>query len=52
MYTVPEYRGYGLAKRLLEYCVDEGKKVVLNEFGCTLLKMGFTMKDTIMELFL
>lgn len=39
MYTVPEYRGKGFARRLLELCINESKKMALNEFGCTPLKM-------------
>ncbi|MCM3117250.1 GNAT family N-acetyltransferase [Neobacillus sp. MER 74] len=60
MYTVPEFRGNGLARRSLEYCIDEGKKSGVKRIwlhaskdGKQLYKkMGFTMKDSEMELFL
>jgi ribosomal protein S18 acetylase RimI-like enzyme len=60
MYTVPEYRGKGLAKKLLENCIDESKKsgvkriwLHASEDGKPLYKkMGFTNKDSEMELFL
>ncbi|MEK4974705.1 GNAT family N-acetyltransferase [Niallia sp. FSL R7-0648] len=60
MYTVPEYRGNGLAKRLLEHCIEEGKKsgvkriwLHASEDGEHLYKkMGFTAKKNEMELFL
>ncbi|WP_256218372.1 GNAT family N-acetyltransferase [Bacillus sp. MUM 116] len=60
MYTVPEYRGKGLAKRLLENCIDESKKsgvkriwLHASEDGEPLYrKMGFSNKDSEMELFL
>jgi ribosomal protein S18 acetylase RimI-like enzyme len=60
MYTVPEYRGKGLAKRLLENCIEESKKsgvkriwLHASEDGEPLYrKMGFTNKDSEMELFL
>ncbi|MDQ0199933.1 GNAT family N-acetyltransferase [Neobacillus ginsengisoli] len=60
MYTVPEYRGKGLAKRLLENCIDESKKsgvkriwLHASEEGEPLYrKMGFTNKESEMELFL
>ncbi|MFE4897717.1 GNAT family N-acetyltransferase [Peribacillus butanolivorans] len=39
MYTIPEYRGKGLAKRMLKKCIDESRNSVLNGFGCTPLKM-------------
>lgn len=60
MYTVPEYRGKGFAKKLLENCIDESKKsgvkriwLHASEDGEHLYKrMGFTNKDSEMELFL
>lgn len=60
MYTVPKFRGKGLAKRLLEECIDESKKsgvkriwLHASEDGEPLYKkMGFTNKDSEMELFL
>ena len=60
MYTVPEYRGKGLARRLLEKCIDESKKSGVKRIwlhaskdGEPLYKkMGFTNKDSEMELFL
>jgi ribosomal protein S18 acetylase RimI-like enzyme len=60
MYTVPEYRGKGLAKRLLENCIEESKKsgvkriwLHASEDGEPLYrKMGFNNKDSEMELFL
>ncbi|CAM3725259.1 GNAT family N-acetyltransferase [Alicyclobacillus pomorum] len=60
MYTVPDYRGKGLARRLLESCIDECKKIGVkriwlhaSEDGKHLYKkMGFTTKDNEMELFL
>lgn len=60
MYTVNEFRGNGLARRLLEKCIDECKKngvkrvwLHASEDGRPLYKkMGFTKKDSEMELFL
>ncbi|AGL03457.1 acetyltransferase [Desulfoscipio gibsoniae DSM 7213] len=62
MYTVPKYRGNGLAKRLLGNCIEISKKsgvkriwVHASEDGKHLYKkMGFTytMKNNEMELFL
>ncbi|MGG0288901.1 GNAT family N-acetyltransferase [Peribacillus butanolivorans] len=60
MYTIPEYRGKGLAKRMLKKCIDESrnsgvKRVWLHasKDGKHLYKkMGFTTKDSEMELFL
>lgn len=60
MYTVPEYRGNGLARRLLEYCIDESKKSGVKRIWLhastdgeyLYKKMGFTTKDSEMELFL
>ncbi|MFJ7745329.1 GNAT family N-acetyltransferase [Peribacillus sp. NPDC097295] len=60
MYTIPEYRGYGLARRLLEHCINESKKnnvkriwLHSSENGKHLYdKMGFTEKGCEMELFL
>lgn len=60
MYTAPEYRGKGLAKQLLEHCIDECKKsgvkriwLHASEDGKPLYKkMGFTNKVSEMELFL
>ncbi|XRG77082.1 GNAT family N-acetyltransferase [Rossellomorea sp. GAMAL-10_SWC] len=60
MYTVNEFRGNGLARRLLEKCIDECKKngvkrvwLHASEDGRPLYKkMGFTNKDSEMELFL
>ena len=60
MYTVPKFRGNGLARRLLEYCIEECKKngakriwLHASEDGMYLYKkMGFTTKDNEMELFL
>jgi ribosomal protein S18 acetylase RimI-like enzyme len=60
MYTVPKYRGKGLASRLLEHCIEESKKsgvkriwLHASEGGEPLYKkMGFTDKDSEMELYL
>lgn len=60
MYTIPEYRGNGLAGRLLEHCINESKKYNVkriwlhaSEKGKPLYKkMGFTEKSSEMELFL
>jgi ribosomal protein S18 acetylase RimI-like enzyme len=60
MYTTPEYRGKGLAKQLLEHCIDECRKsgvrriwLHASEDGKSLYrKMGFTDKESEMELFL
>ena len=60
MYTVPEYRGTGLGKKLLENCIEESKKngvkriwLHASEDGKPLYKkMGFTIKNNEMELFL
>lgn len=60
MYTIPEYRGNGLARRLLEHCINESKKnnvkriwLHSSENGKHLYdKMGFTEKGSEMELFL
>ncbi|MFF2587720.1 GNAT family N-acetyltransferase [Peribacillus butanolivorans] len=60
MYTIPEYRGKGLAKRMLKKCIDESrnsgvKRIWLHasKDGKHLYKkMGFTTKDSEMELFL
>jgi ribosomal protein S18 acetylase RimI-like enzyme len=59
MYTVPEYRGNGLAKRLLEYCIDECKKSGVKRIWLhaskdgehLYKKVGFTAKENEMELF-
>jgi ribosomal protein S18 acetylase RimI-like enzyme len=60
MYTVPQYRGNGLAGRLLEQCIEESKKVGVKRIwlhaskdGEQLYrKMGFVNKNNEMELFL
>ncbi|WP_346654848.1 GNAT family N-acetyltransferase [Cytobacillus firmus] len=60
MYTIPEYRGKGLAKHLLEHCINECKRsgvkriwLHASEEGKPLYKkMGFTNKESEMELFL
>ncbi|MEH7309211.1 GNAT family N-acetyltransferase [Neobacillus drentensis] len=60
MYTVPMYRSNGLARRLLEQCIDESKTSGVKRIwlhaskdGEPLYKkMGFTNKDSEMELFL
>ncbi|ODG90130.1 MULTISPECIES: GNAT family N-acetyltransferase [Bacillaceae] len=60
MYTVSEFRGKGLARKLLEKCIYECKKngvkrvwLHASEDGRPLYKkMGFTKKDSEMELFL
>ncbi|MEE6449853.1 GNAT family N-acetyltransferase [Gottfriedia acidiceleris] len=60
MYTATEFRGKGLARRLLEKCIDECKKsgvkriwLHASEDGRPLYKkMGFTKKNNEMELFL
>ncbi len=60
MYTVPEYRGNGLAKRLLEFCIEDSKKrgvkriwLHASEDGEHLYKkMGFSTKKNEMELIL
>ncbi|MFE4352226.1 GNAT family N-acetyltransferase [Peribacillus butanolivorans] len=60
MYTIPEYRGIGLAKRMLKKCIEESrnsgvKRIWLHasKDGKHLYKkMGFTTKDIEMELFL
>lgn len=36
MYTSPEYRGKGLAKQLLEHCINECKRSGLNASGCSI----------------
>ncbi|MBT2636655.1 GNAT family N-acetyltransferase [Bacillus sp. ISL-39] len=60
MYTVPLYRGLGLAKELLELCIEECKEsgvkriwLHASEDGEPLYKkMGFVNKDSEMEMFL
>ncbi|WP_088011353.1 GNAT family N-acetyltransferase [Gottfriedia acidiceleris] len=60
MYTLPKYRGKGLARKLLELCIDECKKsgvkriwLHASEDGAPLYKkIGFTNKDNEMQLFL
>jgi len=60
MYTVPEHRGNGLGRRILENTTEESKlfgvkRIWLHasEDGKYLYeKMGFTMKNNEMELFL
>lgn len=60
MYTVPKYRGNGLAKQLLQNCIDESKNYGVKriwlhatEEGAPLYKkMGFVHKNSEMELFL
>ena len=60
MYTVPAYRGNGLAEKLLNLCVDESRKrgvkriwLHASEAGAPLYKkMGFKNKNSEMELFL
>lgn len=60
MYTLPEYRGNGVARRLLELCIDEARKngvkriwLHASEEGKHLYKkMGFNMNDSEMEQFL
>jgi len=60
MYTLPQFRGKGLAKKLLEECIKyckqkEVKRVWLHasEGGKSLYeKIGFTFKNSEMELFL
>ncbi|MGE7603131.1 GNAT family N-acetyltransferase [Peribacillus sp. NPDC097675] len=60
MYTLPEYRGNGLARRILEHCIKESEKYNVKRIwlhssksGKHLYdKMGFTEKGSEMELFL
>jgi ribosomal protein S18 acetylase RimI-like enzyme len=60
MYTNPPYRGKGLAKKLLENCMEECKKIGVKRIwlhasddGIPLYKnMGFTFKHSEMELFI
>lgn len=60
MYTAPAHRGKGLARKLLEHSIDESgkhgvKRIWLHasEDGKHLYEnMGFTKKDSEMELFL
>jgi ribosomal protein S18 acetylase RimI-like enzyme len=60
MYTIPQYRGKGLARKLLENCIEECKKIGVkriwlhaSEDGIPLYKkMGFTFKNSEMELFI
>ncbi|WP_027409408.1 GNAT family N-acetyltransferase [Anoxybacteroides tepidamans] len=60
MYTVPEYRGRGLAKKLLENCIKECQNIGVKRVwlhasakGMPLYKkMGFTFKNNEMELFI
>lgn len=60
MYTVPKYRGKGLARKLLEQCIEESRKsevkriwLLASKDGEPLYKkMGFRNKDSEMELFL
>lgn len=60
MYTLPEHRGKGLAKQLLEYCIEECKErqvkriwLHASEDGELLYqKKGFSHKLNEMELFL
>ncbi|TCL49670.1 ribosomal protein S18 acetylase RimI-like enzyme [Thermolongibacillus altinsuensis] len=60
MYTIPEYRGKGLARTLLQNCIEECKKIGVKRIwlhasndGMPLYKsMGFTFKNNEMELFI
>ena len=60
MYTVPQYRGQGLARKLLENCIEECKKIGVKRIwlhasddGIPLYKkLGFSFKDNEMELFI
>lgn len=60
MYTLPKYRGHGIAKKLLEYCLEECKENGVKRIwlhsskdGEPLYKkIGFTNKQNEMELFL
>lgn len=60
MYTLPAFRGNGLAKVLLNHCIDESRKrgvkriwLHASESGAPLYKkMGFKNKNSEMELFL
>ncbi len=60
MYTIPEYRGYGIAQSLLEKCISDCNRLGVGRIwlhssqeGYQLYKkMGFTDKDSEMELFL
>lgn len=60
MYTIPQYRGKGLARKLLENCIEECKKIGVKRIwlhasddGTPLYKkMGFTFKNSEMELFI
>ncbi|KYG36762.1 acetyltransferase [Bacillus gaemokensis] len=60
MYTLPEYRGNGLAKKLLQHCIKECKENGVKRIwlhsskdGELLYKkMGFTHKTNEMELFI
>ncbi|WP_439743805.1 GNAT family N-acetyltransferase [Bacillus pseudomycoides] len=60
MYTLPEYRGNGLAEKLLEHCIEECeengvKRIWLHpskDGELLYKKMGFTYKENEMELFL
>jgi ribosomal protein S18 acetylase RimI-like enzyme len=60
MYTIPQYRGKGLARKLLENCIEECKQIGVKRIwlhasddGIPLYKnMGFTFKNSEMELFI
>jgi ribosomal protein S18 acetylase RimI-like enzyme len=60
MYTLPPYRGKGLARKLLENCIEECKKIGVKRIwlyasydGIPLYeKMGFTFNNSEMELFI
>lgn len=60
MYTKPEYRGYGIARSLLEECIADCKSLGARRIwlhssqdGYPLYKkMGFIDKDSEMELIL
>lgn len=60
MYTIPTYRGNGLAKSLLNHCIEESRKrgvkriwLHASENGAPLYgKLGFKNKNNEMELFL
>ncbi|MFC6604013.1 GNAT family N-acetyltransferase [Ectobacillus funiculus] len=60
MYTTPEHRGRGIARKLLESCIEECKNIGVkrvwlhaSEDGKRLYQnMGFTFKNNEMELFI
>jgi ribosomal protein S18 acetylase RimI-like enzyme len=60
IYTLPPYRGKGLARKLLENCIEECKKIGVKRIwlhasydGIPLYKkMRFTFKNSEMELFI